>query len=80
MRSTFKILFYLNKNSLKPDGTVPIMCRITVDGAISQFSCKTSIYTDLWDTKANRAIGKSKDAKKVNAKIDTIRIGINNNH
>lgn len=70
MRSTFKILFYLKRNVPKSDGTLPIMCRITVDGAIAQFSCKTSVYLDLWDTKANRAIGKSKDAQKINARID----------
>lgn len=35
MRSTFKILFYLKKNNTKPDGTVPLMGRITIDGAIS---------------------------------------------
>lgn len=80
MRSTFKILFYLKKNAPKPDGTVPIMCRITVDGAIAQFSCKTSVSIDLWDIKANRAIGKSKDALKINAKIDNIRTSINNNY
>lgn len=55
MRSPFKILFYLKKNAPKPDGTVPIMCRISVDGIIAQFSCKTSASIDLWDTKANRA-------------------------
>lgn len=40
MRSTFRILFYLKRNAPKSNGLVPVMCRITVNGKISQFSCK----------------------------------------
>ena len=32
MRSTFKVLFYVKKGSEKPNGNLPLMCRITVDG------------------------------------------------
>ena len=31
MRSTFKVLFYVKKGSEKPNGNLPLMCRITVD-------------------------------------------------
>lgn len=55
MRSTFKILFYLKKNSPKPDGTAPLMGRITIDGTVSQFSCKMNVLPNLWDTKAGEA-------------------------
>jgi len=34
MRSTFKVLFYVKKGSEKPNGNLPLMCRITVDGEI----------------------------------------------
>ncbi|MCD8042012.1 MAG: site-specific integrase [Tannerellaceae bacterium] len=76
MRSTFKVLFYLKKNSQKPDGKVPIMGRITVNGSIAQFSCKLNIKASLWDTKANRAAGKSLEAQKINQKLDNIRTQI----
>ena len=33
MRSTFRILFYINKSKTKADGTTAILCRITIDGA-----------------------------------------------
>lgn len=78
MRSTFKILFYLKKNAPKPDGSIPIMCRISIDGSIAQFSCKISVLLDLWDMKANKAKGKSKEAQVVNAMLDKMRMGINN--
>lgn len=47
MRSTFKTLFYLKKNSPKPDGTVSLMGRITIDGTISQFSCKMTVQPNI---------------------------------
>ncbi len=80
MRSTFKILFYLKRNASKPDGTVPLMCRITVDGAISQFSCKMNVPPNLWDTKAGRLTGKSTLAVKNNLALDKIRVDINRHY
>lgn len=80
MRSTFKILFYLKKNSPKPDGTVPLMARITIDGTISQFSCKMNILPNLWNTKAGRLIGKSLLALKTNLALDKIRVDINRHY
>ncbi len=32
MRSTFKILFYINRQKIKADGNTAILCRITIDG------------------------------------------------
>ncbi len=75
-RSTFKVLFYLKKNNLKPDGKAPIMGRITVNGSISQFSCKLNIKPDLWDIKGNKAAGKSIEAQKINQKLDNIKTQI----
>jgi len=76
MRSTFKVLFYLKKNNLKPDGKAPVMGRITVNGEMAQFSCKLNIKPSLWDTTANRAAGKSLEAQKINQKLDNIRTQI----
>jgi len=76
MRSTFKVLFYLKKNSLKPDGKAPVMGRITVNGEVAQFSCKLNIKPSLWDIGANRAAGKSLEAQKINQKLDNIRTQI----
>ena len=42
-RSTFRVLFYLKRNAPKKNGLVPVMCRITVNGKISQFSCKLDV-------------------------------------
>jgi hypothetical protein len=77
MRSTFKVLFYVKKGSEKPNGNLPLMCRITVDGEVKQFSCKMDIPPHLWDVKNNRAAGKSAQVQKINLAIDRIRVDVN---
>ena len=77
MRSTFKVLFYVKKGSAKPNGNLPLMCRLTVDGEIGQFSCKMDVPPHLWDVKNNRASGKSAEAQRINLAIDKIRVEVN---
>ena len=69
-RSTFKILFYVKKGSERANGYLPLMCRLTVDGEIKQFSCKLDVPPKLWDVKTARATGKSAEAQKINAEVD----------
>lgn len=77
MRSTFKVLFYVKKGSERPNGNLPLMCRITVDSEVKQFSCKMDVPLHLWDVKNNRASGKSAEAQKINLTIDRIRVDVN---
>ena len=51
MKSTFSVIFYLKRQAVKKDGTVPVMGRITVDGRQTQFSSKLSVDPRLWDTR-----------------------------
>ena len=75
MRATFKVLFYVNRSKEK-NGIVPIMGRVTINGTTAQFSCKRSIPKELWDTKGNRAVGKSKEAREINFALDDIKAQI----
>ena len=75
MRSTFKVLFYVNASKEK-NGIVPIMGRVTINGSVAQFSCKQSIHKDLWDAKGNRAKGKSKESRDINLALDNIKAQI----
>ena len=72
MRSTFKVLFYVN-GSKEKNGIVPIMGR---NGSVAQFSCKQSIHIDLWEVKGNRAKGKSKESRDINLALDNIKAQI----
>lgn len=74
-RSTFKVLFYLKRQNEK-NGKVPVMGRITVNGTIAQFSCKLNVRPSLWDTKANKAGGKSVEAQRINEKLENIKTNI----
>ena len=80
MKSTFSIIFYLKRQVVKKDGTVPVMGRITVDGTQAQFSCKVTANPDLWDTKGGRMKGKSAMALEENRKLDKMRVCINKNY
>ena len=57
MKSTFSVIYYLKRQVVKKDGTVPVMGRITVDGSQTQFSCKlppdTVYYLKVYSNKAN---------------------------
>lgn len=55
MRSTFKVLSYVKKGSEKPNGNLSLMCSLTVDREIKQFSCKMDVPLRLWSVKNNRA-------------------------
>ena len=74
-RSTFKVLFYVKRQAEK-SGQVPIMGRITINGTMSQFSCKLTVRSSLWDAKANKAFGKSLGAQRLNEKLENIKTNI----
>ena len=77
MRSTFKVLFYLKRNAPKKNGLVPVMCRVTVNGKVSQFSCKLDVEEKSWNVELGRLSGRSLIAQEGNRMLDKIRVGIN---
>jgi site-specific recombinase XerD len=52
------------------DGTLPIMCRINVNGTKSSFSCKMSVPAGIWA--GGKATGRSDEAKKINRDLARI--------
>ena len=58
----FKVLLYLKKSGMDKNGKAPIMGRITVNRTMAQFSCKLSCTPSLWNPRASRLEGKSKEA------------------
>lgn len=45
-RSTFKVLFYIS-NSMKKNGIILIIGKLTINGTVTQFSCKQTILKIL---------------------------------
>ncbi len=52
MRSTFKLLFYIDRRKVKVDGTTAVMCRVSIDGKTS--SLTTGIYCQPSDWNARK--------------------------
>ena len=75
MRSTFSVLFYTKNQSVK-NGRVPVMGRITINKTTACFSCKREVSMTLWDAKANRAKGKSEEARILNQELDNAKAQI----
>lgn len=63
MRSTFRILMYINKNKVKNDGTSGVLCRISIDSKNTVLS--TGIYCQVEDWNSKK--GEIKDIKANNA-------------
>ena len=80
MKSTFSVIYYLKRQVVKKDGTVPVMGRITVDGSQTQFSCKLTVDPKLWDTKGGRVTGRSTAALEANRMLDKMRVRINRHY
>ena len=72
----FKVLLYLKKSGMDKNGTAPIMGRITVNRTMAQFSCKLSCSPSLWNPRASRLEGKSKEAVETNKDIEQLLLSI----
>lgn len=68
MRSTFNILFYINRSKLKTDGTTAILCRITIDGSKVVMSTGESISPQDWNVKRQET-----SDKKLNQRLQSFR-------
>jgi site-specific recombinase, phage integrase family len=51
MRSTFKILFYINRQKVKADGNTAILCRITIDGKSAAITTDEQCNPSEWNAK-----------------------------
>ena len=68
MRSTFKILFYINRQKTKADGNTSILCRITIDGKSTAITTGEECKGSEWNTKQ----GLTTD-KKTNQRIHELK-------
>ena len=72
-KTTFNILFYVKRNAMKANGRMPIMGRITVNGEAIQFGAKVDVDPKTWDSKAGKAVGRTKDVSETNYVLDSIK-------
>lgn len=68
------ILFFLYRSKTNEKGTMPIFCRLTLDGKRKQFSTGFFLKEDSWNRQLQRYRGTSVDAQHVNSGLETIRV------
>ena len=72
-RSTFAILFYINRTKIRRDGMCQLLCRLSIDGENEQIGTKVSVNPAIWEPgegeSGGRAAGKSRNALEVNKAI-----------
>ena len=68
MRSTFKILFYINRQKTKADGNTAILCRITIDGKNTAVTTGEECNPSEWNTKQGLTTN-----RKTNQRINEFR-------
>ncbi len=73
-RTTFKILFYIQKTRIAKDGQAPILLRVTVNGQRVVLSVNLKVNSKNWSAVAGRSIANSRMDDELNARLDTIRL------
>ena len=68
MRSTFKTLFYINRQKTKADGNTAILCRITIDGKNTAVTTGEECKPSEWNAKQGLTTN-----KKTNQRICEFR-------
>lgn len=68
-RSTFAILFYINRTKVRKDGTCQLLCKVSVDAKWEQIGIKVAVNPALWNPETGRADGRSENAITVNRAI-----------
>ena len=68
MRSTFKILFYINRQKTKADGKTAIFCRITIDGKSTVMTTGEECLPAEWNSRQGIT-----GEKKINQRLAAFR-------
>ena len=68
-RSTFAILFYINRTKVRKDGMCQLLCKVSIDAEWEQIGPKVSVKPSIWNPDKGRADGRSENAVTVNSGI-----------
>lgn len=71
-RSTFAVLFYINRTKIRKDGLCQLLCKVSIDAEAAQIGTKVAVDPAIWNPTAGRADGRSRNANEVNRAIDAL--------
>ena len=61
-RSTFAVLFYINRTKVRKDGMCQLLCKVSVNAQWEQIGIKVSVNPALWNPETGHADGRSENA------------------
>ena len=71
-RSTFAVLFYINRTKVRKDGMCQLLCKVSIDAEWAQIGTKVSVNPSSWNPDKGRADGRRENAVTVNRAIDDL--------
>lgn len=71
-RSTFAVLFYINRTKIRKDGMCQLLCKVSIGAEWAQIGTKVSVNPAIWNPEKGRADGRSENAVTVNRAIDDL--------
>ncbi|MDE7451389.1 MAG: site-specific integrase [Alistipes sp.] len=71
-RSTFAVLFYINRTKIRKDGLCQLLCKVSIDAEAAQIGTKVAVDPVIWNPTTGRADGRSRNANEVNQAIDAL--------
>ncbi len=72
-KSTFSILFIMQKGKPNAQGNAPIFARITINHQMTHLATRYYLPADRWLPKEGRTVGRTKEEKEINAYLDNLR-------
>lgn len=71
-RSTFAVLFYINRTKVRKDGLCQLLCKVSIDAEAAQIGTKVAVDPAIWNPTTGHADGRSRNANEVNRAIDAL--------
>ena len=73
-KSTFSLVFYINRTKTRKNGECPIMLRININGSRVTLALKRHVDPQNWDPGRNQMKGRTDQARVFNDYLDSIRV------
>lgn len=73
MKRTFKVLFFVKRTRITKNGEIPVQLKVTVNKERIEVSINQSIKSELWNSTAEKSMGKDRKSLEVNSRLDSIR-------
>src|SRR6056297_2022273 len=79
MKYDLNVLFVLRKAQSDKKGFAPIYLRISVNGERAELSANRKIAPKKWDSRMQRAVGRSESARALNDYLDSMEVKVKKN-